>query len=137
VNLRHRLVDLVGVASVAPVPGIVLVVENHPAVGRALTELFVAMGRPARLVGGRFFELLRPEPWDGVDAAVVDYHLDEVVTGGDLLTYLAESHPGVCRILLTASPLSILPGPDVAVADFVFRKPVGIDALLAAVERRS
>jgi DNA-binding response OmpR family regulator len=48
-----------------------------------------------------FPELLAPEPWEGIDAAVVDVMLPGI-SGIDILRWLAEYRPGIRRVAMTA-----------------------------------
>ena len=78
-----------------------------------------------------FERLLTPEPWEDVDAAVVDIMLPGV-SGIEILTYLRDVHPDIRRIAMTAS----IPGVDDAMglADVVLIKPFHGRDLIDALE---
>ena len=77
-----------------------------------------------------FARLLRPEPWEGVDVALVDVMLPDV-SGIDIIRYLAAEHPKVQTICMTAS----LPAAEEAtgLADRVLVKPFSMEELFAAM----
>ena len=48
-----------------------------------------------------FTSLLTPKPWQGVDAVVCDLMLPGM-DGEDIIRYVAEHHPGIARVVLSA-----------------------------------
>lgn len=104
-------------------------VDDTPAIAEWLAdalEIFTT-NVVTKVTTSDFIQLLQPEPWEGVDVAVVDIMLPGV-SGIEILTYLMNDHPQVKRICMTAS----LPGAmDVTgLADHVLVKPFNVGELL-------
>lgn len=57
-----------------------------------------------------FEALFGPEPWLGVDVAVVDRYLGDHHDGADILRYLRVAHPGIRRLLYSGSNPASTPG---------------------------
>lgn len=108
----------------------VVIVDDDLAVAR-LESAILARHR-VTLVTSWFRSLLGPDPWAGVDVAVVDLMLPGI-PGEEIVAYLAETHPRIRRVVATAKPLyeleALLP-----LADAVLLKPFSPDQLLRAVE---
>lgn len=79
-----------------------------------------------------FEDLLRPEPWQGVDVALVDYMLGEI-TGLDILRYLKGEHPRIRRVLFTAVPPDYIDERVKDFADAVVSKPAGFAEIERAI----
>lgn len=105
-----------------------IVDDSHDLADLLRLQLVHAGHRVTATVAG-FDRLLTPEPWRGVDAAIVDLMLGERTTGVDILGYLAEHQPHVRRVCLSA-----VAGLMPADAHVTLRKPSPVDAILAAVE---
>ena len=80
-----------------------------------------------------FERLLTPAPWEDVDIAVVDIMLPGL-SGKDILRYLANVHPAVRRIAITASVPSADEVRAEGLADVVI-KPFDINTLRHVLER--
>lgn len=105
-------------------------VDDTPAIAEWLAdalEIFTT-NVVTKVTTSDFIQLLQPEPWEGVDVAVVDIMLPGV-SGIDILTYLANDHPHIRRICMTAS----LPGGMEAtgLAEHVLIKPFEVGKLLS------
>jgi DNA-binding response OmpR family regulator len=111
---------------------LVRIVEDTAAIAIWLADALSLQTEDVQTVTttGEFGRLLRPEPWEGIDAALVDVMLPEV-SGIDILHYLAEHHPQVKTICMTAS----LPSASEAtgLADRVLVKPFSMTELLTAL----
>jgi DNA-binding NtrC family response regulator len=57
-----------------------------------------------------FEALFGPDPWLGVDVAVVDRYLGDRHDGADILRYLRDTHPGIRRLLYSGSNPVTTPG---------------------------
>ena len=81
-----------------------------------------------------FERLLRPEPWQDVDVAIVDLMLPGV-RGEEILGWLCEHAPEIRRIAFTAS---VVHAADVmGLAHRTLIKPASKDDLFDAVEGRA
>ena len=76
-----------------------------------------------------FAALLAPEPWQGVDAAVIDLMLPDV-DGEVIVRYLAAEHPSISRVVLSAVAHQREGLADLATC---ITKPVDPATLLAAL----
>lgn len=76
-----------------------------------------------------FAALLAPEPWQGVDAAVIDLMLPEV-DGEQIVRYLAADHPGIQRVVLSAVAHQRPGLSDLAIC---ITKPIDPRSLLAVL----
>lgn len=88
-----------------------------------------------RFTLAHFGNLLTPEPWKQVDAALIDYHLAEPITGHTISEYLRLTHPHVRRVILTAA---LLDGSSLwerlrNSAHIVLSKPMTSDEVAAAL----
>lgn len=111
---------------------VVMVVEDTADIA-AYVELALGQRRPeVRVVKhvDNFEVLLTPEPWAGVDVALVDIMLPGV-SGLDILAYLSDNHPNVRRVALTASTPSAADAERLA--DLVLLKPARIDDIADAI----
>lgn len=68
-------------------------------------------------------------PWDDIDVAIVDWHLDDF-DGRQILKWLSDEHPNIYRIMLTAD--SAVASNEVS-AHQLLRKPVDAKTLQRAV----
>lgn len=82
------------------------VIDNDPDMILMLRTAFDIRGIEVEFVGSQFEDLLDDEAWEGVTHAIVDVLLGDVITGVDVIEWLAQHQPQVCRIAFTAAPLS-------------------------------
>lgn len=80
-----------------------------------------------------FHELFHLDYWEGVEAAIIDFHLSEPVTGLDIAVWLHEHRPDITKVILTAGFLT-----DKLAAEApcrVFQKPVNPSHLFDHLRR--
>ena len=77
-----------------------------------------------------FLELLQPEPWEGVDAALVDYMLPEI-TGLTICSYVRANFPHIRLVMLSAHPFARREAEGLV--DACLTKPQDVDSLLSAL----
>ena len=107
------------------------VVDDTPEVAAFVGVWLRGQGHDVEVTTSSFPDLLGPEPWDGVDVAVVDLTLPQV-NGLDILRHLADEHPHVKRVAFSAMAE---PGDEVyGLADLVLSKPIGAQEFLVALE---
>lgn len=80
---------------------LVLIAEDSPEIAHMLETILELVGVETRIVTSNFSSLLTAEPWQGVDAALIDLMLPEV-DGERIVAYLAAHHPTVRRFVLSA-----------------------------------
>ncbi len=81
---------------------VVVIVEDHEDVV-LLVRLTLDRYRGVELRAPALRDVLDPAVWAAADAAIIDLGLgSDVVNGQRVLTYLAEHHPAVMRIVFTA-----------------------------------
>ena len=111
---------------------LVRIVEDTAAIAIWLADALALHDEPVETVTttAEFGRLLRPEPWEGVDVALVDVMLPEV-SGIAIIQYLVAHHSHIRTICMTAS----LPSADEAtgLADRVLVKPFSMTELLTAI----
>lgn len=107
----------------------VAVVEDSIDVADMLRLVLETAGVDTVVFTTGFESLLTAEPWRGVDAAVIDLMLPEV-SGEAIVGYLADNHPGVRRVVLSAVAHQ-RPGLDRLAT--LITKPVSPNVLLAAL----
>jgi ActR/RegA family two-component response regulator len=78
-----------------------------------------------------FDSLLTDKPWAGVDAALVDLHLDACITGLDLLKWLALHQPQIRRVAFTANPIG---DQLIPLAHAALQKPAATADVIAALQ---
>lgn len=79
----------------------VLIVEDTIPVAEMLAMALEFAGVDVTLWTSDFAALLTPEPWQEVDAVVCDLMLPDV-DGEQIIRYLADHHPGIQRVVLSA-----------------------------------
>jgi DNA-binding response OmpR family regulator len=79
----------------------VVVVEDTVAIADMLAMALEFADVEVIKVTSDFASLLTPEPWRGVDAAVIDLMLPDV-DGESIVRYLAAEHPSLERVVLSA-----------------------------------
>jgi DNA-binding response OmpR family regulator len=79
----------------------VLVADDTVAIAEMLAMALEFAGVDVTTRTSDFAVLLTPEPWQGVDAAVIDLMLPGM-DGEDVIRYLAAEHPSVKRVVLSA-----------------------------------
>ena len=108
-------------------------VEDSPEIAVWLKQALELGGAEFQIVTTtrEFERLLSPSPWEDIDVAVIDVMLPGV-SGLDIARYLAEVHPGIRVVIMTAS----LPAADEAtgVADAVIVKPFSSQDMVAAIQ---
>lgn len=77
-----------------------------------------------------FRELVTPAPWEGVDVALVDIMLPDI-SGLVILKYLAQHHPKIKAICMTASIPSA--ADALGSADQILVKPFSLADLYQAI----
>lgn len=83
------------------------------------------------ITGSDFERLFAPEPWEGIDGALVDMNLGSSVTGADILKYLYDNHPEIRRVAFTAMQL---PPEDVGdLAHVLLTKPADAHQIAEAL----
>jgi len=115
----------------------VLVVEDSADLAYALALSLRFAGHEAKTVSENFADLLVPEAWAGMDAAVIDLQLrDRNVSGADVIEAGARIRPSARLVLLTGSERGNGQTFDRASrwACAVLRKPVTAKLLLAVLE---
>ena len=110
----------------------VVIVEDARDVARLEELLLTDAGHTVTVYTEGFDRLLHPEPWQGVDVALLDLMLGEDTSGADILGYLANHHPHIRRVVCSA--VSDVLAPSTTLADVVLRKPAGVTEILAAVD---
>ena len=86
----------------------VQIVEDDVELAHMLREQIRLSGHDARVWTSRFDLLLRPEPWEGVDGAIVDLWLErrgweqEFPRALEVLNWLAEHRPNIRRVVYSA-----------------------------------
>lgn len=109
----------------------VVVVEDNPAINE-LYQLWLKDNYEVVIVGEHFEQVLVPDFWDGVDAAIIDLLLSSTVTGVDVLDWLHENAPHVRKVVVSALVKVIEKVPH-SVADARLVKPFHIDELHEAL----
>lgn len=111
---------------------LVRIVEDTAAIAIWIADALSLHEPPVQTVTttAEFPRLLRPEPWEGVDVALVDVMLPEV-SGIDILRYLSDNHPDVLTVCMTASLQSA--HEATGLADRVLVKPFSNAELIAAL----
>lgn len=72
-----------------------------------LTVILEHYGNLSPVITDRnFTDLFTPEPWENIFGAVVDCHLQDSITGFDILAYLKNHHPHIKRVAFTAMDIS-------------------------------
>lgn len=106
-------------------------VDDTPEIAAFVGVWLRGQGHDVEVTTSEFASLLGPEPWQGIDAAIVDLHLPDV-DGLDVLRYLQAEFPHVKRVAFSAISD---PVEDVyLVADLVLAKPIGAHEFLVAME---
>lgn len=109
----------------------VLVVEDSPDIGAIFMSWLSTAGHRVILWTNRFEDLLSPEPWDGVEVAIVDLMLGPGISGAAILAYLEADQPQVRRVVCSALPID---DSDInGGAHAVLVKPVKATQLLEAL----
>lgn len=110
----------------------VRVVEDTPMLADLLLINLEHEGHIVSVTTSEFGDLLRPEPWQGVDVAIVDLLLSGgETTGEQILRYLMKQQPQIKRIVLSAIASQ---RPEViGLADAVFDKPVDFKEIESAI----
>ena len=107
----------------------VLIAEDSVAIADMLAMALEFADVEVVKVTSDFASLLTPEPWQGVDAAVLDLLLGGM-DGEDIVRYLAADHPGVKRVVFSAVAHQREGLSDLATC---ISKPVDPRSLLAAL----
>lgn len=109
----------------------VLVVEDNEDIAYlvARTLQFTPL-LEAKFVTSDFARLLRHQPWEDIDVAVLDFHLGGSTTGRDIALWLKEHRPDIRRVMFTAQVVEDAMRNE---CHIVIRKPFTIDELLAAI----
>ena len=109
------------------------IVEDTPEIATWLAQSLelIAPDMKVTTTTRNFDRLLTPGPWRDMDAAVVDLMLPGM-SGLSILAYLAQNHPGIRRVAMTAA----LPMAEDAtgLAHTVLVKPFDVAALRRALE---
>jgi len=108
----------------------ILVVDDDEMTCRYLVELLA--DHDVISVTHDFRRLIGSDLYDGVDVALVDLRLGADLSGQAVLDYLAEHHPHIRRVAVTAARDN---GPAIPVlaADTVLLKPFRMEELHAAL----
>lgn len=108
-------------------------VEDNPDLAMLIRHTLEPAGIELVLSDSDFGSLLAPEPWDGIDVALVDVLLGEPdIDGRDVLRWLKANRPEVRRVVFSAVGNVYVELEELA--DVVLTKgSVGTAALLSAL----
>lgn len=121
--------------SVAPETGLIIIVEDDPAVSRALELLLAADGYDV-LLAASAYELrgCLPESGDCPALIISDYHLGEAVTGAELIAEIRHRYEApIPAFIITGDTSKIVDAASRVENSLLFSKPVDADRLLDAV----
>lgn len=108
----------------------VVIIEDDPGIAGWVAEAlrFIA-GMEVKIITANFSKLIGNGQWDGIDAVLCDWQLQDFDTS-KLFEYLAAERPHVRRVVYTAFPLDQIPRDNV---DQVLSKPLSIDTIARAL----
>lgn len=120
----------------------VLIIEDNNDLATLLREQLQYFDCEVRAVTNMFDDLLQPEPWQNIDAVVLDMWLtpqgwsEGWPVAFKILQYLSDNFPGIVRVVYSAIPQPLLVHNGVKVqqlAHYVFTKPMRTDELVEAL----
>lgn len=109
----------------------VLVAEDNEDIAYLLAANFNTISNvEATFRTAQFDKLLNVKAWEGINVALLDYHLSEPITGLEIATWLSENLPHIRRVIFSAM---VMTDKVSDVCHAVLRKPFTFDELMLAI----
>lgn len=114
----------------------VRIVEDTEDIASLMKILLETEQFEVSLTSRNFSDLLNPEPWEGIEAVLLDLSLPEV-SGLEVLRYLRGQEPQVRRVVLTALSPQDISQQVTDFAEVVLFKPAPMEAIVKALKARN